>query len=209
MSEQVGLDKGPEPFIELWFGDLNQPDIGKSVLGENSWNNLRLQLKEGESAFFVVRTGGAESFKGSGFVRGGLYDRVQVRQGADAFTFRDLDAMNLYGIEAAGAPSFNESAIFIIRSPSFSAAYPWKLSFLGNRVDRATGARSFTSFDSPYWCQPTLKADARMVEPDARVRGRRVPSRSHCLRCSGRAVVYACAKNSRACPRTEQMAVNA
>ncbi|MBP7960262.1 MAG: regulatory protein NosR, partial [Acidovorax sp.] len=169
MPEQVGLDRSPDPFIELWFGDLNQPDIGKSVLGENSWNNLRLQLKEGENAFFVVRTGGAESFKGSGFVRGGLYDRVQVRQGADAFTFRDLDAMNLYGIEAAGAPSFNESAIFIIRSPSFSAAYPWKLSFLGNRVDRATGARSFTSFDSPYWLPAETLEGGRpkVVEPDA------------------------------------------
>ena len=169
MPEQVGLDRSPDPFIELWFGDLNQPDIGKSVLGENSWNNLRMQLKEGENAFFVVRTGGAESFKGSGFVRGGLYDRVQVRQGADAFTFRDLDAMNLYGIEAAGAPSFNESAIFIIRSPSFSAAYPWKLSFLGNRVDRATGARSFTSFDSPYWLPAETLEGGRpkVVEPDA------------------------------------------
>ncbi|WP_096697214.1 NosR/NirI family protein [Polaromonas sp. AER18D-145] len=151
LPEQVGLERGPEPFIELWFGDLNHPDIGKSVLGENSWNNLRMQLKDGEHAVFVIRTRGAESFKGSGFVRGGLYDRVQVRQGADAFTFRDLDALNLYGIEAAGAPSFNESVIFIIRSKSFSPSYPWKLSFLGNRVNRATGARSFTSFDAPYW----------------------------------------------------------
>lgn len=151
LPEQVGLERGPEPFIELWFGDLNHPDIGKSLLGDNSWNNLRLQLKEGEHAIFVIRTHGAESFKGSGFVRGGIYDRVQVRQGADAFTFRDLDALNLYGIEAAGAPAFSESAIFIIRSKSFSAAYPWKLSFLGNRVDRATGARVFTSFDAPYW----------------------------------------------------------
>lgn len=169
MPEQVGLERGPDPFIELWFGDLNHPDLGKNLLGENSWNNLHMQLKDGENAFFVIRTGGAESFKGSGFVRGGIYDRVQVRQGADAFTFRDLDAMNLYGIEAAGAPSFNESAIFIVRSPSFSAAYPWKLSFLGNRVDRATGARSFTSFDAPYWLPAALLEGGRptIVEPDA------------------------------------------
>ncbi len=108
--EQVGLDKGPEPFIELWFGDLNHPDLGKSLLGDNGWNNLRLQLKEGEHAFFIIRTGGKESFKGSGFVRGGIYDRVQVRQGAGSFTFRDLDALNLYGLDAAGAPSYNESS---------------------------------------------------------------------------------------------------
>ena len=169
MPEQVGLERGPDPFIELWFGDLNHPDIGKSVLGESGWNNLRLQLKDGENAFFVIRTGGAESFKGSGFVRGGIYDRVQLRQGADAFTFRDLDAMNLYGIAAAGAPSFNESAIFIVLSPSFSAAYPWKLSFLGNRVDRATGARSFTSFDAPYWLPAASLEGGRpkIIEPDA------------------------------------------
>lgn len=169
LPEQVGLERGPEPFIELWFGDLNHPDVGKSVLGENGWNNLRLQLKAGEHALFVIRTRGSESFKGSGFVRGGIYDRVQVRQGADSFTFRDLDALNLYGIEAAGAPSFNESAMFIIRSKSFSAAYPWKLSFLGNRVDRATGARAFTSFDAPYWLPAALLEGGRPVidEPDA------------------------------------------
>ncbi|MBP0533086.1 hypothetical protein J8J19_23240, partial [Mycobacterium tuberculosis] len=40
--------------------------------------------------------------------------------------------------------------------PAFSAAYPWKLSFLGNRVDRATGTRSFVTFDAPYWLPETL-----------------------------------------------------
>ncbi len=148
---QVGLDGRGTPFIELWFGYLNQPDIGRAVLGAAGWSGLMSQLKPGEHAIFIVRTAGDESFKGSGFVRGGIYDRVQLRQGLDNFTFRDLDSLNLYGLEAAGAPRFTESAIFIVRSPSFSAAYPWKLSFLGNRVDRATGARSFASFDAPYW----------------------------------------------------------
>ncbi|MCC4118964.1 4Fe-4S binding protein, partial [Aromatoleum toluclasticum] len=93
----------------------------------------------------------AQSFNGSGFVRGGIYDRVQVRQGADSFTFRDTDAFNHYGVAAPGAPAFNESAIFIVRSKAFSAAYPWLFVFLGNRVDRATGARSFANFDTEYW----------------------------------------------------------
>lgn len=149
--EQVGLQRASEPFIELWFGDLNHPDYGRALLGQRSWDNLRERLKPHEHAIFIVRTGGAESFKGSGFVRGGLYDRIQVRQGDDAFTFRDLDYINLYGLEAAGAPSYTESGIFIIRSKAFSAAYPWKLSFLGNRVDRATGQRSFANFDAAYW----------------------------------------------------------
>ncbi|CAN5711703.1 NosR/NirI family protein [soil metagenome] len=167
--EQVGLDPGPVPFIELWFGDLNHPDIGRSLLGENSFNNLHSQLKEGEHAIFIIRVGGIESFKGSGFVRGGLYDRIQVKQGADSFTFRDLDYLNLYGLEAAGTPSYNESAIFVIRAGagSFSPAYPWKLSFLGNRVDRATGTRSFTTFDTKYWLADELLVGGRPVVEEA------------------------------------------
>ena len=169
MPEQLGQERSADPFIELWFGDLSHPDIGKSVLGATGWDNLKLQLKEGEHAIFIIRTAGRESFKGSGFVRGGLYDRVQVRQGADAFTFRDLDYLNLYGVQAAGAPTFDESAIFIIRSKAFSDAYPWKLSLLGNRVDRATGAKSFTSFDTAYWLPAVMLEGGRpkVDEPDA------------------------------------------
>ena len=166
-TEQVGLDPSSDPFIELWFGDLNHPDVGRSVLGELGFRNLRDRLKPGEHAIFIVRTRGGESFKGSGFVRGGIYDRIQVKQGADAFTFRDLDYLNLYGLSAQGAPSFNESGIFLIRDKAFSAAYPWKLSFLGNRVDRATGARSFTSFDSKYWLADALLQGGRPVVEEA------------------------------------------
>lgn len=167
--EQVGLPRGPEPFIELWFGDLNHPDIGRSLLGRNGFDNLRSRLKDGENALFVVKTAGAESFKGSGFVRGGIYDRVQVKQGADSFTFRDLDSYNLYGLEAAGAPRYTESAIFVVRSPSFSAAYPWKLAFLGNRVDQATGHRSFAVFESKYWLPANVLEGGRpkVEEPAA------------------------------------------
>lgn len=167
--EQLGLERASEPFIELWFGDLNHPDLGASLLGQLAWNNLHSQLKPDEHAIFVIRTAGAASFKGSGFVRGGIYDRIQIKQGADSFTFRDSDYLNLYGLEAQGAPAYTESAIFIIRSPAFSSAYPWKLSFLGNRVDRASGVRSFVTFDAPYWMPDKLLQDGRprIEEPEA------------------------------------------
>ncbi len=167
MPEQVGLEKSTTPFIELWFGDLNHPDIGISILGQNSWDNLRSQLKEGEHAIFIIRTAGSESFKGSGFVRGGLFDRVQVKQDTESYTFRDLDYKNLYGIEAAGAPTFNESAIFVIRSHAFSSAYPWKLSFLSSHINRASGNRSFDVFDTSYWLADALLEGGRPAVQEA------------------------------------------
>ena len=168
MPPQVGLD-GDEPFIELWFGSLDHPDTGRALLGDTGWESLRSRLAPHESAIFVIRSAGRESFKGSGFVRGGIYDRVHVRQGSDSFTFRDLDYLNLYGLAAAGAPAATESAIFIVRGQGFSAAYPWKLVLLGNRVDRATGTRSFASFDAEVWLPAARLQGGRPVleEPQA------------------------------------------
>lgn len=146
----VGMPGDGRPYIDMWFGYLNAPVVGRSVLGDYGYENLMSQLKPGEHALFIVANG-FESFKGSGFVRGGIYDRVQIAQDMDTFTFRDLDYLNLYGMHAEGAPEYRESAIFIVRSPAFGAAYPWSLVFLANRMDKNTGARSFISFDQEYW----------------------------------------------------------
>jgi NosR/NirI family nitrous oxide reductase transcriptional regulator len=146
----VGATGTRAPLIDIHFGYLNAPAVGRSVLGQAAWTRLMARLGPDEHAIFLAATG-RESFKGSGFVRGGIFDRIQIAQDVDTYTFRDTDYMNLYGIEAAGAPAFTESSIFILRNESFSAAYPWSLIYLANTVDRATGQRTFINFDSEYW----------------------------------------------------------
>ena len=146
----VGVDTGGQPYIDMYFGYLNAPGVGRSILGDDGYERLMADLRPGEHAIFIIANGAA-SFKGSGFVRGGIYDRIQVAQELDTFTFRDTDYLNLYSVHAAGAPEYRESGIFIIRGGNFSAAYPWSLVFLASRVDQQTGARTFTNFDREYW----------------------------------------------------------
>src|SRR5574340_113821 len=149
--QDVGLPPdGGQPYIDMYFGYLNAPAVGRSILGDHEYDSLMSRLKPGEHAIFVI-SNGSESFKGSGFVRGGIFDRLQVAQDMDTFTFRDVDYLNLYGIRAPGAPQYRESAIFIIRNASFSAAYPWNLVFLANKLDKETGAKTFVSFNEEYW----------------------------------------------------------
>ncbi len=148
--KDVGVEDTGEPYIDLHFGYLNVPTIGRSILGDDGYQRLMADLKPGEHAIFVIGRGTA-SFKGSGFVRGGIYDRVRVAQDVETFTFRDTDYLNLYAVHAAGAPAYKESGIFILRSASFSAAYPWSLVFLASAVDRQTGAKTFLNFDREYW----------------------------------------------------------
>jgi NosR/NirI family nitrous oxide reductase transcriptional regulator len=165
--QDVGLDGNGQNYIDLYFGYLNAPAIGRSVLGERNYARLMADLKPNEHAIFIVANGSA-SFKGSGFVRGGIYDRIQVAQDMDTFTFRDTDYRNLYDIAAQGAPEFKETGIFIIRSPSFSAAYPWSLVFLGNKMDKQTGAKTFANFDREYWLAGQYLQGGRpnVVKPD-------------------------------------------
>ncbi len=148
--QDVGRPPDSQPLIDMYFGDLDAPVVGRSVLGDGGYDALMSSLKPGEHAIFIIANG-TESFKGSGFVRGGIFDRIQVAQDMDTFTFRDVDYANLYEVRAAGVPSYHESGIFIVRNPSFSVAYPWNLVFLANRIDKETGAKSFVSFEKEYW----------------------------------------------------------
>jgi NosR/NirI family transcriptional regulator, nitrous oxide reductase regulator len=149
-APDVGADPARGPYMDLYFGYLNVPSVGLSVLGEHGYRRLMQDLKPDEHALFVVANGQV-SFKGSGFVRGGIYDRIQVRQDTASFTFRDTDYQNLYGVEAEGKPAYRESGIFIIRSSNFNPAWPWELSFLANKTDKQTGAKAFARFDQEYW----------------------------------------------------------
>jgi NosR/NirI family transcriptional regulator, nitrous oxide reductase regulator len=148
--QDVGRPVSQQPVIDMFFGDLSAPAIGRSILGDSGYRALAARLQPGEHAIFIAANG-SESFKGSGFVRGGIFDRIQLAQDNNTFTFRDVDYQNLYDVHAAGAPKYRESGIFIVRSAGFSDAYPWSLVFLANRVDQQTGAKSFASFEQEYW----------------------------------------------------------
>lgn len=149
-ASEVGSPDDSQPYMDLYFGYLNVPAIGTSLLGEHGYKRLMQDLKPDEHALFIIANGQV-AFKGSGFVRGGIYDRIQVRQDPLTFTFRDTDYQNLYHLQAAGVPAYTESGIFIVRSADFNPAWPWQLAFLANKVDAQSGAKTFAHFDQEYW----------------------------------------------------------
>ncbi len=148
--DEVGAADHSQPYMDLYFGYLNVPSVGTSLLGEFGYQRLMEDLKPDEHAIFIIANGQV-TFKGSGFVRGGIYDRIQVRQDPDNFTFRDTDYLNLYQLQPIDVPHFKESGIFIIRSANFNPAWPWSLSFLANKIDAKSGVKQFTHFDQEYW----------------------------------------------------------
>lgn len=149
-AKDVGATDPDQPYMDLYFGYLNVPAIGTSLLGEHAYRRLMEDLKPDEHAIFIIANG-QSSFKGSGYVRGGIYDRIQVRQDPETFTFRDTDYLNLYHLQPADIPSFKESGIFIIRSVHFNPAWPWQLTFLANKTEVQSGSKTFIHFDQELW----------------------------------------------------------
>ncbi|RBP27570.1 NosR/NirI family nitrous oxide reductase transcriptional regulator [Marinobacter pelagius] len=140
-TDAEGIDPTPKkhrgkPLIDLYTAYLDVPTIGRNLLGESQFQWLTGELKEGEHAIAVMANG-EYSFKGSGYVRGGIFDRIQIRQFGDTFNFRDLDYYRLSDVYAEGMPDFNEMAIFIIRQQyNFDPGTEWTLELT---VKRQTG----------------------------------------------------------------------
>ncbi|RAI57130.1 NosR/NirI family protein [Roseicella frigidaeris] len=153
-GNQTAADN-PEPgdpddtFIDLYAASVSVPTIGRSLLGEDGYQRLTQRLRPGQQAVLVAGEG-AYSFKGSGYVRGGIFDRIELVQDGRTLRFRDRDHTRLGDIAAAGAPRLPEISLFVV-PPDFDLdpVEPWQLQLL---VQRAIGARdkAFLTFELGY-----------------------------------------------------------
>lgn len=138
-----------ELFIELFAASLAIPAIARSLLGDREYGLLQKGLKPGENAFLIMGNG-RFSFKGSGYVRGGIFDRIQLIQDRASIRFRDRGHKRLRKVLAEGAPDFKEMGIFKTQKEiKFDPASPWRLQLL---APRSVGAldKVFTSFELSY-----------------------------------------------------------
>jgi NosR/NirI family nitrous oxide reductase transcriptional regulator len=158
-----------DTFIDLYVADVAVPTIGRSLLGDDGYNRLAGRLKPGQQALIVAGSG-RYSFKGAAYVRGGIFDRIELIQDTNSIRFRDRDHTRLGNLEAKGAPEFPEIALFTVPPDfTFDSTEPWGLQLLVQRVV-ATREKAWLTFDLGY----TLPDAYTKREPT--VRQQEVPS---------------------------------
>lgn len=122
-------------FIDLHTALVSQPSIGRSLLGEREYKNLTDRLVSDQHAFMIMANG-RYSYRGSGFVRGGIFDRFQVIQGTNSWLLHDKAYKNLAAIPGGG-PKFDEVGLFVLPDDGkFDPALPWRIQLL---IQRAVG----------------------------------------------------------------------
>lgn len=138
-----------DSFISLYVAPVSVPSIGRSLLGETGYERLVQKLAPGQAALLVAGEG-AYSFKGSAYVRGGIFDRIELIQEGQGTRFRDRNHTRLNGIAAAGAPHLKEVALFVVPEDFvFDPTAPFDLQLV---VQRGTEGRDKATipFDLGY-----------------------------------------------------------
>ena len=148
--DDMGVAGGDEAFVDVWYGFADAPHIGIPLLGERTWQYAMDHLTEGEH-LLVVYGNGTSSFRGSGFVRGGIFDRIRLEQGLAVIMFRDSDYKRLRQPIAAGAPHFSEGALFVAREGRLDPGREFDFVFLGSAFDYEGGfSREFRTFQTTW-----------------------------------------------------------
>jgi len=142
-----------DTYIDLHAALVSAPAIGLSLMGEAEYGNLLEWLEEGEQAIMLMGRG-SYSYKGSGYVRGGIFDRIQLIQGDISVRFHDRQQRRLGEVAAEGAPTFTELDIFKIPADAeFDPTKPWRIQLLAQRVVGPV-EKTFLTFDLGYNIPP-------------------------------------------------------
>jgi transcriptional regulator of nitric oxide reductase/ferredoxin len=150
IEDLPGLTGNPGAnFITLYATLVNPALIGRNLLGDEPYARLTAERGLGDTLLFFAAQG-IYSFKGTGYVRSGTFDRVQIVQGARTYRLTKDQHRRVDELAIADPPPLREKALFVLPEGSgFDPAAPWRLELL---VARENGERGqvLASFVLPY-----------------------------------------------------------
>lgn len=88
--DEEGMRQPDAIFIDLYVACVSVPAVARSLLTEASLAKLKPWIEQGDQAIFVISSG-RHRVPGDDFTRGGIPDRLLLRQHQLAIDLRDLD----------------------------------------------------------------------------------------------------------------------
>ncbi|MBX6366899.1 MAG: regulatory protein NosR [Rhodospirillales bacterium] len=151
-------------FAELYLAPLAPARIGRNLLGDREYARLVAETPEGATPILVAGRG-LYSFKGTSFARTGVFDRVQIVQGARSIALGAAEHRRLDRLAVAGAPELRELALFTLPpEAALDIADDWRLELLV-AMPRRGGGESTAVFSLPYRLPGLYRSAAALPEP--------------------------------------------
>ena len=117
-------------FIDIHYGVITPPQIGQNLLGKRVYNALMSESGTGEH-YLLVAANGLYSFKGTGWRKSGIFERMELHQGNRTIRLTSEGYQNVAELSADGVPAFREIAVFKVLADSrFDPTRSWRLSLL-------------------------------------------------------------------------------
>jgi transcriptional regulator of nitric oxide reductase len=141
--------KPDDLFIDLSAGLITPPRVGQNLLGRLDFNRLASGIGVDDQAILIAGQG-LYSFKGTRFVRSGLFDRIQLVQGETTIRLTKAGYRNLERLRVADAPELREIGVFVVPADTgFDPLAPWRLELLVGR-ETESGGMVHVSFGLDY-----------------------------------------------------------
>jgi len=158
-------DEEPDkPFIELWLALATPPAIGESLLGQRIYESELAKLAPDDD-LIMIGASGLYSFKGTEWRRSGVFERIQLVQGANTIALRAADHVPIEALRAAGAPELREIAVFrIARERGFDNTLPFRLDITLGPAGVAGAGSATVSLD--YRVPDHYLARAQLPSPE-------------------------------------------
>jgi NosR/NirI family transcriptional regulator, nitrite reductase regulator len=120
----------PEPdkiFIELWLALATPPAIGESLVDQRVFERELARLAPDDDLILIGATG-LYSFMGTEWRRSGVFDRIEIVQGANTIRLQAADYTRVNALRAPAAPELREIGLFrIARSTGFDPTESFRL----------------------------------------------------------------------------------
>ncbi|MFD3191502.1 4Fe-4S binding protein [Sedimentitalea sp. HM32M-2] len=138
------IPAGEGAFIEMWMALADPPTIGRNILGQQQYSRAVGALGPGD-VVLLVASRGLYSHRGTGWRRGGVFDRLTLVQGDLRLPLTDAGYTRIDKLPIADAPALKERSLFRISDSRFDATAPFALELTAARPTAQGDTVSFVT----------------------------------------------------------------
>lgn len=110
---KVPVPPSPGDFLRLWTGVIDTPTVGRNLLGQQAFTRAVGGIGPA-GATLIVMSSGAQSHRGTGWTRTGVFDRLTVVQGETRWQPTEDRYQMVRKLALDGAPAMKEISLFAL-----------------------------------------------------------------------------------------------